>query len=880
VKGARLAIVGVLASTFACRAHRTVFGDLKRSADAKSAIVSFESSSLVSYAVLDLVSATTTTIAFDQKYNEDIATRIRVFFYPQSTDELLLEPYNVASASGGTRTPPPTDDEWEAAAEGGNATPFARVTPFDPGALMLPVPDIALCTRKGRCVKPVHTSTAGDWPNEALCLPCTSTTGPPIPPLQPALPMPPVLTPCRMGWQATTSSTCEPQAAPPLVSCDMIDGLPAWQPYDAASCISFEEAGCPSLGSFGSVPPNLSVVYVRSGASGDGSMSSPFGTIAEAIATSAQAIAVSDGVYPETFYVGSHAIYGACAGRTIITGPVSSVSAASELHHLSIRGGAWILVRDATSLLDHVTIEGAVHNAALLVQGATVTANALLIRHTSTPDGTGFGAYVDNGGSFVATDAVFEDNTFAGVAAGSASLGLNRVVVRGTRLTPPMPCSPGFCVVAKGIDISVGASLTAMHTDIADNLHQGLIVNGPGSRATLRDVRIREPSPPTIANTPMYGLYVGDGAALDAAGLSIIGLAEHGVTITDQATTASISDALVRGTLTSSRTDTGFAVVVNRSSVRLGRAFLDGNEGGGLYLTRADTDLHDIVIDSRTASYDPLGPPPLFQFTARTTATRLIARNALGNKAFTVALGSTMSLTDARFDNTTGIEVVSSTFTATRLSLERTLALDRGALALMASQSSLTDLGISASTATACRFGVAVIGGSAEIRRMSARKNLTTEIKVIDGGRMSVADLSIAGPIACRVSHPQPAIELCDGAWVELERAMITGAQADALRIENAQAQVGDLAIVDGVSGVRFTTTPCLGGSAANPFATVSRFLFDSVQNDPASVDMAQGSNTLSLRDGEIRVPKGTRAYPRSLLGSLIEFYNVGLTSN
>ncbi|MFO0723950.1 MAG: hypothetical protein U1E65_09225 [Myxococcota bacterium] len=117
---------------------------------------------------------------------------------------------------------------------------------------------------------------------------------------------------------------------------------------------------CPAGGAFSSsLPPGRSIRYVRPGAAaGDGSEARPFGTLAEAIAASSglvqPLIALAPGRYAEPLQAQADLeVVGACAGGTVISGPIGVQNTALHLRDLGLVG-APITVAGGSVLLDAV----------------------------------------------------------------------------------------------------------------------------------------------------------------------------------------------------------------------------------------------------------------------------------------------------------------------------------------------------------------------------------------------------------------------------------------------------------------------------------------------------------------------------------------------
>lgn len=240
---------------------------------------------------------------------------------------------------------------------------------------------------------------------------------------------PPALTPCPDGWrvvEAAGTSVCEP-----------------WPAAGAARCVGGQahfpgEPGCRTIGSAcpaGDFPVGLPtdrpVLYVRPGATGgDGSMTLPFGTLAEALGAAApdSVIALAKGRFEGDALLDHVTLIGACAAQTIV---FSTTSHASE-GALTVRG-AGVELRDlgiestarAALVVDGVAsrVHGVEAHASVLVRhaGSALEGDELVVRDAPALAGRTAALEVDTG-RVALSHVVIERSGTAGLSARSATI--------------------------------------------------------------------------------------------------------------------------------------------------------------------------------------------------------------------------------------------------------------------------------------------------------------------------------------------------------------------------------------------------------------------------------------------------------------------------
>ncbi len=263
-------------------------------------------------------------------------------------------------------------------------------------------------------------------------------------PAPPAPPVLPFLTPCPDGWRDVPPTgsqgvaTCEPWPA----------GKPACPDGEAmfpgdGACVPLGHA-CPAGEWPEDLPTGAPVLYVRAAgaAGGDGSMTSPFGTAAEAlaVATPGTVIALGKGTHAGPIMLGDGiTLRGACAADTLVATPSTATGRASivatgssvSVADLQITGPFIGLRVESGGSLEArgVLVVGADAGALNATGGATLDARDVVTRDTN---GVGIGIL---GGAHATIDrALVEGSLSFGVyvAGAGTDVALSDIAVSGT----------------------------------------------------------------------------------------------------------------------------------------------------------------------------------------------------------------------------------------------------------------------------------------------------------------------------------------------------------------------------------------------------------------------------------------------------------------
>jgi hypothetical protein len=433
----------------------------------------------------------------------------------------------------------------------------------------------------------------------------------PAPPALPEAPAPPALTPCPDGWREVEDPdngavTCNP-----------------WPEGGAHECADDEahfpgEPGCTTIGTpCGSgdwatdLPTDRTIIYVRAGepSGGDGSETSPYATIAEAMgdAGPGDVVTLSKGTFDEIVTIaGGVTLWGACTAETLVTcsipgdssGTIVPVRSDSEVRNLTISGerpGVYVGVPGRTMALVGVVILGARTNG-ILTYG-DVTLQEVAIRgtrsgHTLTDQGTGI--EVDGGGQAEMSRVVLEDNRTAGVIAWTEGTAITAsdVVIRGTL---PSGESNDF---GYGLLVQDGSSVHVERAWIEANHCGGIHVN-LGASLQASDIIVRDTLACAIDSDLGRGIMVENGSSLELSRAHIASNMDIGVTFL-AGSHGDLSDVVVTETRRNEYADElGLGIQVQQASdIRVTRALLDGNHYAGIYASMTGTtlDLVDVSV--------------------------------------------------------------------------------------------------------------------------------------------------------------------------------------------------------------------------------------------------------------------------------------------
>lgn len=391
---------------------------------------------------------------------------------------------------------------------------------------------------------------------------------------------------CPPGWSSTRSGSVDTCTLPPVAVC------PIGQAHfvGGEGC---EDVGrpCPD-GDFALDLP-AGALHVRPGADGDGSLASPFGSLADAlaVASSGDVIALSTGEHEAFVQVPNGVtIRGACSARTHV------VTAAAADFALGIGGGRSAIVEDlrvsssgvgvgvaGDLTLRGVVIEGAVGAGLLVTETARALVEDVVVRDV-TPDGTSGGmAVFVSGGRLDGTRVVFEDSVRSALRVDGGAVTLEDVRAR----------AEPFGGLSRGAGaLVVGGEVTLRRVDLRGATNQAVEVSQTG-RVRLEDALVDElveVDPPGL-----LALYAHTGGALEIERAFVRG---PGWLVHVDDGTLAITDATLEGRGVGTLYADHAGIVSFESPFIVERVAISGTDSGLLTLGPFDF------------SIDPEAPPP------------------------------------------------------------------------------------------------------------------------------------------------------------------------------------------------------------------------------------------------------------------------------
>lgn len=369
-----------------------------------------------------------------------------------------------------------------------------------------------------------------------------------------APPAPPDHGDCPEGWRAVTvsgASVCDPWPE---------TGVAASCAVDQAHFVG--GAGCERVGTtcgadgFADDLPAAGVLFVRPGASGDGTRASPFGAIADAVAVASAGttIALSVGVFAqdEVDLPDGVVLRGACAAETVLhsdadgietfLGVVTVRGTGGSVENLRIEGARpGVSVNGGSVTLRDVVVAEAVGQGVLVLNGGALTAERLVVRDTQPYMGfaEGVGLQVNNGSSATIDRAVFARNRIAGVSAS----GMGTVVTITDAAAQQTMRAVGSDTLGIGFGASNGARLELTRVAVDGASYAGIRALAGATtivhRAVVRDVE-------QAANITDLGAGVAaEAGTLEASELWIERASHTGAVAVGTGTSLTLRDALV-----------------------------------------------------------------------------------------------------------------------------------------------------------------------------------------------------------------------------------------------------------------------------------------------------------------------------------------------
>jgi hypothetical protein len=459
---------------------------------------------------------------------------------------------------------------------------------------------------------PVFTPCPAGWVELPTEEPDGVTTCDPWPSGGPA-----VLTPCPAGWR----EVADPEGG--TVTCD------PWPETGREECAAMDEEhfpgepGCTRIGTAclpddpwaTDLPGDRPIRFVLAGATagGEGTRTSPFGTIGEATADAPPGtiVALSKGTFDEVVVLPEGVtLWGACVAETLVAseapseveGTINVSGADTAVWNLRV-GGRRAGLRGGTDLRDvalrDVLVERAGVYGIVVGEGAFLSANGLVVRDTrSLGEDWPFGiAVVATDGAVVEIRrAVLSRNVDVAISAvdPDTRVTLEDVAVLDTQPDASTDSGGG------GIGVRAGARVEARRVAFERNRGIGLYVSGPGTSVVLEDVVVRDTLERASDGAAGRGLYVCRGAAVDVRRGLLERNREIAVTVEGAGSRLSLTDVVVRDTRSSAAGGiAGDAVgVLGGATAEIVRAALERNLRCAVGVSGAGSSvaLRDIVV--------------------------------------------------------------------------------------------------------------------------------------------------------------------------------------------------------------------------------------------------------------------------------------------
>jgi hypothetical protein len=190
----------------------------------------------------------------------------------------------------------------------------------------------------------------------------------------------------------------------------------------------------------------------------------------------------------------------------------------------------------------------------------------------------GYGVDVSDGATFSARSSVLEGNHVVGLGAtGSDTV----VQLWDTQIADTQTNANGMG--GTGVQVALGAELTAESCVFERNHSTGILVTDPGTRVALQDTRVSE-TEPNIHGREGRGVFVSDGATLSAGSCELRGNHEVGLLSTGDDTVVTLEDVHIVDTVRGADTVFSASLVAQLGAqVDATRVTASDNDGPGLF---------------------------------------------------------------------------------------------------------------------------------------------------------------------------------------------------------------------------------------------------------------------------------------------------------
>lgn len=492
-----------------------------------------------------------------------------------------------------------------------------------------------------------------------------------------AEPAAPSFLPCAPGWREVVAdgvTTCDPYPEGGART-DCADDEAHFPGEPGCARVG---TACPADGWPAKLPATGTILYVRAGATGDGSSrDAPLGSVTEALAraTPGTVVAVAMGTYDEALAIGAGVtVVGACVAGTRLTngdatlreGVVRFTGEGAVLRNLSIAGAARPgILSEATggvSLRVEDVIVSDVIALGIALDGGRLEGRSVVVRDVEVDPASGmFGR---------------------GIGASNATVDLSRVVVERTRSTGVLAADPACrytltdaavrdsfdrpdAVLGRGVTAQAGAHIELSRVVIERSREVGVAAFNPGSSIALADVVIRD----TLGRGDGEygtGIQVLEGTRVTSTRVVVERSHTHGVSAAGAGATFEGTDLLVRDTDAerSSRGYGGGVVAADGASTTLTRALVlrsrqtgIGAGGVGTTVSISDVGVRDVASDLGSGRF---GVGVWAQNDAAIDGAR-VGVEACRTAGVGAVSGASVTLVDARVDGVESAECAATT---------------------------------------------------------------------------------------------------------------------------------------------------------------------------------------------------------------------------
>jgi hypothetical protein len=459
----------------------------------------------------------------------------------------------------------------------------------------------------------------------------------PVPPADPALPN---LGPCPTGWRTLDVATTDDRHA---TACDPF-------PEGGAHTCSDDQAhfpGEPDCAQIGTacpageypegLPANRRILYVRTGTQtgGDGTRSSPYATISDALAAARAGtiVAIGKGTFDEELVPPQGVtLWGACVRETILTRSVAvqnsavvvAVEASIGVRNLAITGprpGVWapggsarvedVVIRRTAGFGMIATDGGRIEAAGVRITGTTVAARM--------PGAIGL--YVGTGSKIRLVRGVIEKVEGFGLFAQDMG---STIAIEGTHVLDPIGRASSL-QLGRGVHAVGSATIAVLRSIIEATKESAVSTAEMGSAIGLSDVVIRNVV--GLGANSGAAIQVGEGASATAVRVFVEG-AKHDALHVEGHGVLIAADAIVRdtGPDPADMTNGRALQLITAARASFARALFQRSLDLGVFAGDASTalSLTDVTIDDTRprASDGTVGGGIVVQDGATATITR------------------------------------------------------------------------------------------------------------------------------------------------------------------------------------------------------------------------------------------------------------------